>query len=279
MSCLRALLSLIFYIQMTSSNAQTCALEASYWTPELEKKCLEQVPQNRPAFVQKILNEPGLSEADQAFLQAKIAYLYHRVGAYEKSIKYIEQAMKVFPECGEYYYQQGLCLLHLDAVIDGIRAFSTALKYNYDEWRCLKARCQAKLSLKDYKGAMKDCELMKLIYLDSALVTEAEIFMEQKDYKNAERVLNSLNEGEAHTGHTYFLLSICAAKQKKMGESASFYAQAAQVDKTYADKHILLGIDAFLEGDMMVACEQWGLSSPAGKPLAESFRQQFCAAK
>jgi tetratricopeptide (TPR) repeat protein len=279
---MKYLVSLISILVLTISGAYTqdCPGNITIWTVEddLEYSSLDTV--KKLEYIENILaTDDKMSPDDMAFLNFKKSQALYHNARYNEALVACNVSLGLFEKCGEYHYQQGLNMLNVSDFIDAIRLFSSAMKLGYDEWLCLKSRSHAKLALNDYKGALKDCELMAAIFADSAKVIEAEIYIEKGDFKQAEYVLHHLSEKEAHTGHTYFLLSICAAKQKKMSESAKYYAESAKLDSKFADPHIIQGIEEYLEGNTRAACEVWQHASTVSLPLAISYIQQYCGTK
>lgn len=270
-------LSLIMILFCSVSPAQDCPGNITAWTAEDELDFADLDSLKKLEYIENLLeSDDKMSPDDEAFLNFKKTQVLYQSGRYSEALKSCDIAIGLFDNCGEYYYQQGLNMLNVEDFIDAIRLFSTAMKKGYDNWLCLKSRSHAKLALKDFNGALQDCKLMGEIFEDSAKIIESEIYIEKGDFKQAEKTLQHLSEKDAHTGHTYFLLSICAAKQKKMNESAKYYAESAKLDSHYADEHILEGIEQYLDGNYKRACKEWTQASTVSMPLAISFMQQYC---
>ena len=202
---------------------------------------------------------------------SKRGELREAMKSYELSLSEDPRSVKTLNSLGVTYYQ-----LH-DDYQKAIELYSQALSIAPGDWLIYLNRCQARLSAKDFKGAISDCNRVEALNPTVSTI-----------YSKRGRAYIGLNKLEAAEGEftsaisvspteqEYTLRAITRHRRGKIKEAISDLNKSIELNPEERNNYALRGIYYEEYGDFDSACKDWSKASKLGHQEAKEWFTNQC---
>ncbi len=213
-----------------------------------------------------------------AYLQYQKSLLCQIASKYKISIISIEKAMEKYPRCPDILYQHAQATSIVGSYTEGLQSYKKAAKYGYDSYLCDLGIANCKYGLQDHKAAIKDYDILIQKYPEekNLQVFKADALIERGKFDEAKVILTEYKDSVPNNPELYLLLSVIAVKEKDIEKSVEYYTKTVELDDNFSDESVIEGIEAFLDGDKVGACQLWRNTSKLSAALAKSYIDCYC---
>lgn len=123
-----------------------------------------------------------------------LSWAYIEIGEYEKSLIYIEQALRISPNDDVEYINRANALFNLGRYEESIEDYTIAIDMNHENSSRLHERANAYYQLGEYEKALKDIDEYIYIYPDDtqAYISKGEILKKCREYDEIKKYYDSV---------------------------------------------------------------------------------------